>query len=201
MMQTMRMLALGVTLTFCALATGAIGLKVYADLSKFRQIDVSSIDLYLGNLSLDHERLRLVYSDDRQDHNPNQVKSDIKHSISVVLAHNAITDKPLKARVIAVLDEIDKTLISLPVDTSRRLNTDILSETLKLQSEKLHSLSVDMTQYLTDVRVSRQLGLSQAVNQFALFAAIMFVTLFAGTGLFMRTHASSKRRAKHSEQA
>jgi len=87
MMQTMRMLALGVTLTFCALATGAIGLKVYADLSKFRQIDVSSIDLYLGNLRLDHERLRLVYSDDRQDHNPNQVKSDIKHSISVVLAH------------------------------------------------------------------------------------------------------------------
>ena len=147
MMQTMRMLALGVTLTFCALATGAIGLKVYADLSKFRQIDVSSIDLYLGNLRLDYERLRLVYSDDRQDHNPSQVQSDIKHSISVVFAHNVITDKPLKARVIAVLDEIDQMLVSLPVDTSRRLNTDILSETLKLQSEKLHSLSVDMTQY------------------------------------------------------
>ena len=145
MMQTTRMLVLGVTLTFCALATVAIGLKVYADLSKVRQIDINSIDLYLTNLRLDHERLRLVYSDERQDQNPNQVKSDIKHSISVALEHNVIVDKTLKARVTAVLNEIDQMLVSLPVGTSRQLNTDILSETLKLQSEKLHSLSVDMT--------------------------------------------------------
>ena len=85
MMQTTRMLVLGVTLTICALATGAIGLNVYADLSKVRQIDINSIDLYLTNLRLDHERLRLVYSDERQDQNPNQVKSDIKHSISEAL--------------------------------------------------------------------------------------------------------------------
>lgn len=71
MMQTTRMLVLGVTLTFCALATVAIGLKAYADLSKVRQIDINSIDLYLTNLRLDHERLRLVYSDERQDQNPN----------------------------------------------------------------------------------------------------------------------------------
>jgi len=90
------MLVLGVTLIFFALATVAIGLKVYADLSKVRQIDISSIDLYLTNLRLDHERLRLVYSDDRQDQNPNQVKSDIKHSISVALEHKVITDKILK---------------------------------------------------------------------------------------------------------
>ena len=145
MMQTTRMLVLGVTLTFCALATVAIGLKVYADLSKVRQIDINSIDLYLTNLRSDHERLRLVYSDERQDQNPNQVKSDIKHSISVALEHNVIVDKTLKARVTAVLNEIDQMLVSLPVGTSRQLNTDILSETLKLQSEKLHSLSVDMT--------------------------------------------------------
>lgn len=135
MMQTTRMLVLGVTLIFCALATVAIGLKVYADLSKVRQIDINSIDLYLTNPRSDHERLRLVYSDDRQGQNPNQVKSDIKHSISVALEHNVITDKILKARVIAVLNEIDQMLVSLPVDTSRQLNTDILSETLKLQSE------------------------------------------------------------------
>ena len=145
MMQTTRMLVLGVTLTICALATGAIGLNVYADLSKVRQIDINSIDLYLTNLRLDHERLRLVYSDERQDQNPNQVKSDIKHSISEALEHNVIADKTLKARVTAVLNEIDQMLVSLPVGTSRQLNTDILSETLKLQSEKLHSLSVDMT--------------------------------------------------------
>ena len=145
MMQTTRMLVLGITLTFCALATVAIGLKVYADLSKVRQIDINSIDLYLTNLRSDHERLRLVYSDERQDQNPNQVKSDIKHSISEALEHNVIADKTLKARVTAVLNEIDQMLVSLPVGTSRQLNTDILSETLKLQSEKLHSLSVDMT--------------------------------------------------------
>ena len=53
-MQTTRILALGVVLTLCALATGSLGFEVYTHLSEEGQIDANLSDRHLHELSLDY---------------------------------------------------------------------------------------------------------------------------------------------------
>ena len=200
-MQTTRILALGAALTLCALATGSLGFKVYTHLSEVRQIDANLSDRHLHKLSLDYERLHFTYSQNSNGQIVNEIQSDIIENINKVQSHAVIQDKILQAQVTHLLDEISQTLSRLPSGKARFETNDDLSNTLLIQTEKLRDLSAGMSNYLADLRMTRQLELTKTLNQLIISTACALVAVIIGAAMFLRNHLQSEKRAQDGQRA
>ena len=200
-MQTTRILALGAALTLCALATGSLGFKVYTHLSEVRQIDANLSDRHLHKLSLDYERLHFTYSQNSNGHLLDEIQLDIIETINNVQSHAVNQDKILQAQVSLLLDEISQTLARLPSGETRFEPNDDLSKTLLIQTEKLRDLSVGMSNYLADLRMTRQLELKKTLNQLIISTACALVAVIIGAAMFLRNHLQSEKRAQDGQRA
>ena len=200
-MQTTRILALGAALTLCALATGSLGFKVYTHLSEVRQIDANLSDRHLHKLSLDYERLHFRYSQNSNGHLLDEIQLDIIETINNVQSHAVNQDKILQAQVSLLLDEISQTLARLPSGETRFEPNDDLSKTLLIQTEKLRDLSVGMSNYLADLRMTRQLELKKTLNQLIISTACALVAVIIGAAMFLRNHLQSEKRAQDGQRA
>ena len=199
--QTTRILALGAALTLCALATGSLGFKVYTNLSEVRQIDANLSDRHLHKLSLDYERLQLMYSQTSNGQLLDQVKSDIIATKDILLGHNVIQDKILQSRVTLLLDEISQTLALFPSGDARLKTNDDLFDTLLAQTEKLRNLSAEMSNYLARLRTTRQHDLTKTLNQLIFSTACALIALMIGAAMFLRNHLHSEKRAQDGQRA
>ena len=200
-MQTTRILALGAALTLCVLATGSLGFKVYTHLSEVRQFDGNLSDRHLHKLSLDYERLHFTYSQNSNGHLLDKIKSDIIETINKVQSHTVIQDKILQAKVTLLLDEVSQTLSRLPSGETRFKPNDGLSNTLLIQTEKLRELSAGMSNYLADLRMTRQLELTKTLNQLIISTACALVAVIIGAAMFLRNHLQSEKRAQDGQRA
>jgi PAS domain S-box-containing protein len=200
-MQTTRILALGAALTLCALATGSLGFKVYTHLSEVRQIDANLSDRHLHKLSLDYERLHFTYSQNSNGHLLDKIQSDIIETINKVQSHAVIQDKILQAQVTLLLDEASQTLSRLPSGEARFEPDDDLSDTLLIQTEKLRDQSAGMSNYLADLRMTRQLELTKTLNQLIISTACALVAVIIGAAMFLRNHLQSEKRAQDGQRA
>jgi PAS domain S-box-containing protein len=200
-MQTTRILALGAALTLCALATGSLGFKVYTHLSEVRQIDTNLSDRHLHKLSLDYERLHFTYSKNSNGHLLDEIQSDIIETINKVQSHAVIQDKILQAQVTLLLDEISQTLARLPSGETRFETNDDFSDTLLEQTETLRDLSAAMSNYLVDLRMTRQLELTKTLNQLIISTACALVAVIIGAVMFLRNYLQSEKRAQDGQRA
>lgn len=200
-MQTTRILALGAALTLCALATGSLGFKVYTHLSEVRQIDANLSDRHLHKLSLDYERLHFTYSQNSNGQIMHEIQSDIIEAINKVQSHAVIQDKILQAQVTLLLGEVSQTLSRLPSGEARFEPDDDLSNTLLIQTEKLRDLSAAMSNYLADLRMTRQLELTNTLNQLIISTACALVAVIIGAAMFLRNHLQSEKRAQDGQRA
>ena len=200
-MQTTRILALGAALTLCALATGSLGFKVYTHLSEVRQIDTNLSDRHLHKLSLDYERLHFTYSKNSNGHLLDEIQSDIIETINKVQSHAVIQDKILQAQVTLLLDQISQTLARLPSGETRFETNDDFSDTLLEQTETLRDLSAAMSNYLVDLRMTRQLELTKTLNQLIISTACALVAVIIGAVMFLRNYLQSEKRAQDGQRA
>ena len=92
-MRATRWVALGTTLTLCALATGSIGFQVYKNLDALRSIDANQNDRHLQRLSMEHERLFYLASQNVPMDQIDGVVADIMTSIDLIKQQNVIDNK------------------------------------------------------------------------------------------------------------
>ena len=111
-------------------------------------------------------------------------------------SHAVIQDKILQAQVTLLLDEASQTLSRLPSGEARFELDDDLSDTLLIQTEKLRDLSAGMSNYLADLRMTRQLELTKTLNQLIISTACALVAVIIGAAMFLRNHLQSEKRAQ-----
>ena len=92
-MRATRWVALGTTLTLWALATGSIGFQVYKNLDALRSIDANQNDRHLQRLSMEHERLFYLASQNVPTDQIDGVVADIMTSIDLIKQQNVIDNK------------------------------------------------------------------------------------------------------------
>ena len=112
-----------------------------------------------------------------------------------------IQEKIQQAQVTLLLDEIPQTLTRLPSSETRFEPNDDLSNTLLIQTEKLRDLSAGMTNYLANLRMSRQLELTKTLNQLIISTACALVAVIIGAVMFLRNYLQSEKRAQDGQRA
>ena len=99
------------------------------------------------------------------------------------------------------MDEVSQTLSRLPSSDARFEPNDDLSNTLLIQTEKLRDLSAGMSNYLADLRMTRQLELTKTLNQLIISTACALVAVIIGAAMFLRNHLQSEKRAQDGQRA
>ena len=128
------------------------------------------------------------------------IRSDICETINKVQSHAVLQDKILQAQVTLLLDEISQTLARLPSGDARFEANDGLSNTLLGQTEKLRDLSAAMSNYLADLRMTRQLDLTKILYQLIISTACALATVIIGAVMFLRNHLQSEKRAQNGQR-
>ena len=100
-----------------------------------------------------------------------------------------------------LLDEVSQTLSRLPSGETCFKPNDGLSNTLLIQTEKLRELSAGMSNYLADLRMTRQLELAKTLNQLIISTACALVAVIIGAAMFLRNHLESEKRAQDDQRA
>ena len=177
-----------------------IRFKVYTHLSEEGQIDANLSDRHLHKLSLDYERLHFTYSQNSNRPLLDGIQSDICETINKVQSHAVLQDKILQAQVTLLLDEISQTLARLPSGDARLEANNGLSDTLLGQTEKLRDLSAAMSNYLADLRMTRQLDLTKILDQLIISTACALVTVIIGVVMFLCNHLQSEKRAQNGQR-
>ena len=115
-------------------------------------------------------------------------------------SHAVLQDKILQAQVTLLLDEISQTLARLPSGDARLEANNGLSDTLLGQTEKLRDLSAAMSNYLADLRTTRQLDLTKILDQLIISTGCALVTVIIGAVMFLRNHLQSEKRALYGQR-
>jgi signal transduction histidine kinase len=89
----------------------------------------------------------------------------------------------------------------LPSGETRFETNDGLSDTLLRQTEKLRNLSDKISNYLADLRMTRQLDLTKTLNQLIISTACALVAVIIGAVMFLRTYLQSEIRAQDGQRA
>ncbi len=145
-----RWVALGTTLTLCALATGSIGFQVYKNLDALRSIDANQNDRHLQRLSMEHERLFYFSSQNVPTDQIDGVVADILTSIDLIRTQNVIDNKFLQSRTERLLNDIQLTLVDHASNNTRSFNAN----THTSHVAQLQELSIETATYLADQRRS-----------------------------------------------
>ena len=172
-----------------------IRFEVYTHLSEEGQIDANLSDRHLHKLSLDYERLHFTYSQNSNRPLLDGIQSDICETINKVQSHAVLQDKILQAQVTLLMDEISQTLAWLPSGDARFEANDGLSDTLLGQTEKLRDLSAAMSNYLADLRMTRQLDLTKYTGSTYYFDGLRF-GYGDNRGGHVFTQSSTKRKTR-----
>lgn len=196
-MRATRWVALGTTLTLCALATGSIGFQVYKNLDALRSIDANQNDRHLQRLSMEHERLFYLASQNVPTDQIDGVVADILTSIDLIKQQNVIDNKFLQSRTERLLNDIQLTLVDHASNNTRSFNAN----THTSHVSQLQELSIETATYLADQRMSQQTAVANAMNNLILTTACALIAIIAGAAMLLRSYMQQVRHAEDGRQA